>query len=98
MFGDMAIYTTCKNNTFNGMSLPDIWLRVVTILCSSLQSLVIWILRKDLEVVNNGFLFFMSRAYHRIKYVKTEYVRYKKEYVNIPPQGLWKTARFGIIE
>jgi hypothetical protein len=40
----------------------------------------------------------MSRAYHRIKYVETEYVRYKKEYVNIPPQGLWKTARFGIIE
>ena len=27
MFGDMAIYTTCKNNTFNGMPLPDIWLR-----------------------------------------------------------------------
>ncbi len=26
-FGDMAIYTTCKNNTFNGMQLPDIWLR-----------------------------------------------------------------------
>ena len=26
MFGDMAIYTTCKNNTFNGMPLPDIWL------------------------------------------------------------------------
>lgn len=25
LFGDMAIYTTCKNNTFNGMSLPDIW-------------------------------------------------------------------------
>ena len=24
MFGDMAIYTTCKNNTFNGMPLPDI--------------------------------------------------------------------------
>lgn len=24
-FGDMAIYTTCKNNTFNGMPLPDIW-------------------------------------------------------------------------
>ena len=21
---DMAIYTTCKNNTFNGMPLPDI--------------------------------------------------------------------------
>ena len=21
----MAIYTTCKNNTFNGMPLPDIW-------------------------------------------------------------------------
>ncbi|MGM9605476.1 MAG: carboxynorspermidine decarboxylase [Faecousia sp.] len=26
-FGDMAIYTTCKNNTFNGMPLPDIWVR-----------------------------------------------------------------------
>ena len=22
VFGDMAIYTTCKNNTFNGMPLP----------------------------------------------------------------------------
>lgn len=27
VFGDMAIYTTCKNNTFNGMPLPDIWIR-----------------------------------------------------------------------
>lgn len=27
LFGDMAIYTTCKNNTFNGMPLPDILLR-----------------------------------------------------------------------
>ncbi len=26
VFGDMAIYTTCKNNTFNGMPLPPIWL------------------------------------------------------------------------
>lgn len=25
LFGDMAIYTTCKNNTFNGMPLPDNW-------------------------------------------------------------------------
>ena len=25
VFGDMAIYSTCKNNTFNGMSLPPIW-------------------------------------------------------------------------
>ena len=25
IFGDMAIYTTCKNNTFNGMPLPGIW-------------------------------------------------------------------------
>lgn len=24
VFGDMAIYTTCKDNTFNGMPLPDI--------------------------------------------------------------------------
>ena len=27
LFGDMAIYTTCKNNTFNGMALPDIYRR-----------------------------------------------------------------------
>ena len=26
IFGDMAIYTTCKNNTFNGMPLPPIWM------------------------------------------------------------------------
>ncbi len=25
LFGDMAIYSTCKNNTFNGIPLPDIW-------------------------------------------------------------------------
>ena len=25
LFGDMAIYTTCKNNTFKGMPLPPIW-------------------------------------------------------------------------
>ena len=24
-FGDMAIYSMCKNNTFNGMPLPPIW-------------------------------------------------------------------------
>ncbi|MBP5091148.1 MAG: carboxynorspermidine decarboxylase, partial [Bacilli bacterium] len=24
IFGDMALYTTCKTNTFNGMPLPDI--------------------------------------------------------------------------
>ena len=28
LFGDLAIYSTCKNNTFNGMPLPDIWRRV----------------------------------------------------------------------
>ena len=27
VFGDMAIYTFCKNNTFNGMPLPNIWKR-----------------------------------------------------------------------
>lgn len=27
VFGDMAIYSTCKNNTFNGMPLPEIWKR-----------------------------------------------------------------------
>ena len=27
IFGDMAIYTTCKNNTFNGMPLPAIYAR-----------------------------------------------------------------------
>ena len=26
IFEDMAIYTTCKNNTFNGMPLPSIYL------------------------------------------------------------------------
>lgn len=25
IFEDMAIYSTCKNNTFNGIPLPDIW-------------------------------------------------------------------------
>lgn len=25
LYEDMAIYSTCKNNTFNGMPLPDIW-------------------------------------------------------------------------
>lgn len=25
LFGDMAIYSTCKNNTFNGMALPNIY-------------------------------------------------------------------------
>ena len=25
IFGDMAIYTMCKNNTFNGMPLPSIF-------------------------------------------------------------------------
>ncbi|MGN0478198.1 MAG: carboxynorspermidine decarboxylase [Hominenteromicrobium sp.] len=36
LFGDMAIYTTCKNNTFNGMPLPAIF-----VLCadSRLQNL-----------------------------------------------------------
>ena len=27
VFGDMAIYSMVKNNTFNGMPLPDIALR-----------------------------------------------------------------------
>lgn len=30
LFGDMAIYSTCKNNTFNGMPLPNIWRRTET--------------------------------------------------------------------
>ena len=29
-FGDMAIYTTCKNNTFNGMPLPAIFARAAS--------------------------------------------------------------------
>ncbi len=29
LFGDMAIYTTCKNNTLNGMPLPNIWKKCV---------------------------------------------------------------------
>lgn len=35
-FGDMAIYTTCKNNTFNGMSLPNIYLRKADGTCEQL--------------------------------------------------------------
>lgn len=27
IFGDLAIYSTCKNNTFNGMPLPNLWKR-----------------------------------------------------------------------
>ena len=27
LFGDLAIYSTCKNNSFNGMPLPNIWRR-----------------------------------------------------------------------
>ena len=26
VFGDMALYTMCKNNTFNGMPLPNIYI------------------------------------------------------------------------
>lgn len=26
VFGDMAVYTMCKNNTFNGMPLPNIYI------------------------------------------------------------------------
>ena len=36
VFGDMAIYTTCKNNTFNGMPLPNIYARSVTGACTAL--------------------------------------------------------------
>ena len=36
IFGDMAIYTTCKNNTFNGMPLPPIWLLEANSSCREL--------------------------------------------------------------
>ena len=36
LFGDMAIYTTCKNNTFNGMPLPPIWALDETFQCREL--------------------------------------------------------------
>lgn len=36
VFGDMAIYTTCKNNTFNGMPLPAIWVRQTDGACREL--------------------------------------------------------------
>ena len=35
-FGDMALYTTCKNNTFNGMPLPAIWARDAAGVCREL--------------------------------------------------------------
>ena len=37
-FGDMAIYTTCKNNTFNGMPLPPIWALDASASCRELVS------------------------------------------------------------
>lgn len=36
VFGDMAIYTTCKNNTFNGMPLPPIYSRAADGSCRPL--------------------------------------------------------------
>mgnify|MGYP000096201513 FL=1 len=57
MFGDMAIYTTCKNNTLTECHCRISGSDVLTIRCSSLQILVIWILRKGWEVANSGFLF-----------------------------------------
>ena len=49
MFGDMAIYTTCKNNTFMECHCRISGSDVLTTLCYSLQSLVTQILREDLE-------------------------------------------------
>lgn len=37
VFGDMAIYTTCKNNTFNGMPLPTILARAADGRCRVLK-------------------------------------------------------------
>jgi len=37
VFGDMAIYTTCKNNTFNGMPLPAILARAADGSCRVLK-------------------------------------------------------------
>ena len=37
VFGDMAIYTTCKNNTFNGMPLPAILARAADGRCRVLK-------------------------------------------------------------
>ena len=38
IFGDMAIYSTCKNNTFNGMPLPPIWALEEDGTCSEIVS------------------------------------------------------------
>lgn len=38
VFGDMAIYTTCKNNTFNGMPLPAIYVRMEDGCCHEVVS------------------------------------------------------------
>ena len=58
MFGDMAIYTTCKNNTFNGMPLPNIWLRRAD---NTMQQLTDFgymdFKERTGEVANSGFLF-----------------------------------------
>ena len=38
IFGDMAIYSTCKNNTFNGMPLPPIWALEEDGICTEIVS------------------------------------------------------------
>ena len=55
-----TIYTTCKNNTFNGMPLPDIWLRRADNTMQQLTDFVMQILKKDLEVANSDFLFLVE--------------------------------------
>lgn len=49
IFGDMAIYSTCKNNTFNGMALPNIYKMTVMVLLKSLRISGTKILKCDLE-------------------------------------------------
>ena len=77
MFGDMAIYTTCKNNTFNGMPLPDIWLRHGDNTMQQLTDFGYMDFKERLGSREYRLPFFMSRACHWIKYVEMEYVRHK---------------------
>lgn len=67
MFGDMAIYTTCKNNTFNGMPLPDIWLRRADSTMQQLTDFGYGDFKEDLEVANSDFLFSGMHVYSSLQ-------------------------------
>ena len=63
LFGDMAIYTTCKNNTFNGMPLPDIWIRHADRTMQQLTLFNYTDFKERLGSRENGFLAHLSNTF-----------------------------------